>query len=440
MRPARRLQACYWRRRWHRRWAMIVATALSVLLLGAWALPLPQSREVIGPYGPAQLRTAYDIQPLLEAGIDGRGRTVVLYEFPVPASEAAHASNIYQDLGAYDQHFGLPPASLQVYSGFARGANPALANVEEVLDAEVVHAVAPQARIEVLLASPLTVQVASGRDLLLAVRYALTHQLGDVISFSLGLGEQCFSAAQADAVHAVTKLAAAEDVTLVAGSGDWGVVSRPCQPTTTASALAGVIWPASDPLVTAVGGTRLLLDPSGNYRSETAWNSPPRPHPIGDPFGSTPHSEASGGGFSQLFGRPDYQAGVPGITGGRGVPDVAADADTATGIAIVTVVTASGQRVLRRIGGTSAGAPLWAGLAALADQYAGRRLGLLNPALYRIAESPQYSAAFHAVTSGTNTVTFPPRVITGYSAGPGWNPVTGWGSPDAAVLIPLLAR
>jgi subtilase family serine protease len=157
-------------------------------------------RPVTCPYSPAQIRTAYGIQPLLDQGIDGRGRTVVLYELPVPADGAAHASNIYQDLAAYDQHFGLPPASLQVCSGFARSATPALADMEEVLDAEVVHAVAPQARIQVLLAT--------SSDFLPAVRYALTHQLGDTISFSVGIGgEYCLSSAQAGAVHALTELA-----------------------------------------------------------------------------------------------------------------------------------------------------------------------------------------------------------------------------------------
>src|SRR5206468_11054963 len=78
--------------------------------------------------------------------------------------------------------------------------------------------------------------------------------------------------------------------------------------------------------------------------------------------------------------------------------------------------------------------------AALADQYAGRHLGLVNPAIYQIARSPSYHQAFHDITLGNNTVQFPPATITGYQTAPGWDPVTGWGSPDAQVLIPLLAR
>ncbi len=91
-------------------------------------------------------------------------------------------------------------------------------------------------------------------------------------------------------------------------------------------------------------------------------------------------------------------------------------------------------------GGTSATAPLWAGLIALADQYAGRHLGFVNPAIYEIGRSAYYHQAFHDVTTGDNTPEFPGAAITGYKAGPGWDPVTGWGSPDAGVLVPLLAR
>jgi subtilase family serine protease len=91
-------------------------------------------------------------------------------------------------------------------------------------------------------------------------------------------------------------------------------------------------------------------------------------------------------------------------------------------------------------GGVSAAAPLWAAVIALADQYAGRDLGFVNPALYRIGRSASYHRAFHDVITGTNTVQSPTQIITGYQAAPGWDPVTGWGSPDAQVLVPLLAR
>ena len=142
-----------------------------------------------------------------------------------------------------------------------------------------------------------------------------------------------------------------------------------------------------------------------------------------------------------MFPRPAYQDGVAGIGATRGVPDVAADADGDTGMAMA--LSDGGQHyALAGTGGTSAAAPLWAAVIALADQYAGRHLGFVNPAIYRIGRSPSYHQAFHDITTGTNTVEYPALTITitGYQAAPGWDPVTGWGSPNAQVLVPLLAR
>ena len=96
-------------------------------------------------------------------------------------------------------------------------------------------------------------------------------------------------------------------------------------------------------------------------------------------------------------------------------------------------------RALGVADGTSAAAPFWAGIIALADQYAAHRLGFVNPAIYRIGRNPAYNKAFHDITSGDNTVLYPQGTVTGYRAIPGWDPVTGWGSPNAQVLVPLLA-
>jgi subtilase family serine protease len=150
-------------------------------------------------------------------------------------------------------------------------------------------------------------------------------------------------------------------------------------------------------------------------------------------------TNASGGGFSHLFLRPDYQDGVPGIGADRGVPDVAADANSATGMTLAANEGA-GKYVFFSASGTSAAGPLWAALIALADQYSGRHLGFVNPAIYRIGRSASYRQAFHDITTGDNTVRFPRETVTGYQASPGWDPVTGWGSPNARFLVPLLAR
>ena len=127
-----------------------------------------------------------------------------------------------------------------------------------------------------------------------------------------------------------------------------------------------------------------------------------------------------------------------GIRTYRGVPDVAADASASSGLG--RVVDLPSGPVMGPLSGTSAGAPFWAGLVALADQYAGRDLGSVNPAIYRIAESASYHAALHDVAKGDNTTLVDGKTLEGYQAGHGWDPVTGWGTPIASVLGPLLAR
>jgi kumamolisin len=215
---------------------------------------------------------------------------------------------------------------------------------------------------------------------------------------------------------------------VVLSSGDSGAAADSCPGAGTGAAtIKGVNWPASDPLALAAGGTSLRASrTTGAYLGETAWNIPPS-------GGSSP--AATGGGYSRLFPRPAYQDGIAGIGTTRAVPDVAADADPDTGMALAF---SDGDFIAA--GGTSAAAPLWAAVITLADQYAGRHLGFVNPALYQIGHSASYHQAFHDVTTGTNTVQFPTRTITGYQAAPGWDPVTGWGSPNAQVLVPLLAH
>jgi subtilase family serine protease len=128
-----------------------------------------------------------------------------------------------------------------------------------------------------------------------------------------------------------------------------------------------------------------------------------------------------------------------GIGTTRGVPDVAADAAGRTGMTLA-VSTGAGQDYFYPAAGTSAATPLSAALIALADQYAGRHPGFVSAAIYRIGCSAGYHQAIHDVTTGNSTVTFPQGTIAGYPAGPGWDPVTGWGSPEAQALIPMLAR
>jgi subtilase family serine protease len=376
-------------------------------------------------YSPRQFRRAYGIQPLTARGITGRGETVVIPEFAATPGEAG-VTDVRQDIARYDSVFGLPAARLRVITTLAPGASPFQASGEYFGDVEIVHAIAPQAAIRVILIPGDVSLALVVKNFSAALRMA--PSLGSVVSVSLGTNESCFTSAQVATVHSALEFDDERHVTVAVAAGDFGAEGQPCTATPTPG--RAVIFPASDPLALAVGGTSLdASHRTGTYIGETVWNR----------LGSgVPGVVASGGGFSRDFARPAYQAGVPRIDARRGVPDVASDADLDTGIACVEV--GGGQFAIAPGGGTSAGAPVWAGIVAMADQYAGRHLGFINPAIYEIGRSAQYHRAFHDVTKGNNTVEVGSVTVKGFDAGPGWDPVTGWGSPNAQVLIPLLAR
>lgn len=377
-------------------------------------------------YAPHLFRVAYGIQPLLDRGIDGRGETVtVLAPAPFPSAPAAPspgssqppaATDIRRDMAAFDSMFRLPAARIQVVTALAGAAAPWQASGEEVGDFEKLHTVAPAATLRVVLLPSNVLDSAANAtaDMLAGLRLAVSGT--DVASISWSLGEHFFTRAQVAQMHSILLGAAAHHVTVIASSGDNGAFSDTWFG---GMPVREVSLPASDPLVLAVGGTTLTADPStGAYISEIAW--------------------AGGGGFSHLYARPAYQDGVPGISAMRGVPDVAGDAGEPGGTPIVAAV--GSKTWVLAAEGTSGSTPLWGGLIALADQYAHHDLGFVDPAIYRIARSPSYHQAFHDVTTGNNYVSAGSGPVTGYQAGPGWDPVTGWGSPDAQVLIPLLTR
>jgi kumamolisin len=355
---------------------------------------------------------------------------VVLMEFanvpPQPASPLV--TDIRQDLALFDAEFGLPAPRLQVDTSLAGSAWPWLAGTEEVEDAEIVHAIAPDAAIRVILIPPWTGPGSWITAMDGVLRLALSR--GSVVSLSAALGEDCFTPAQVAGLNSALQADQERHVTAVASSGDFGAASTACAGPGVPTSVREADLPASDPLVLAAGGTTLDADPAaGTYRSETAWHTPP----------GTASPQTSGGGFSHLFPRPAYQDGIAGIGADRGFPDVASDAAGRTGMTLA-VSAGAGTYYFYPGAGTSAATPLWAALIALADQYAGRHLGFVNPAICRIGRSASYHQAFHDIITGNSTITFPRGTIPGYQASPGWDPVTGWGSPDTQALIPLLAR
>jgi subtilase family serine protease len=364
-------------------------------------------------YSPGQYQVAYGVAPLLKRGITGSGETVVM-------PELAHApgpnyTDIRKDLAAFDKKFGLPAAKLKVTTTLAGASAPYVAGTEEVEDTEIVHAIAPGATLDVVLVpANATASAANFTAAVTGLIHAAITQGAAVVSISGSHGEHLFTPAQVARIHAALQQAAGRHVTVVASSGDIGVISDNGPP-------KQVSLPASDPLVLGAGGTALDASyQTGAYHGEMAWNA---------------DTSASAGGYSFLFPRPSYQDGVPRIGRMRGAPDVAADADSSTAMSLMFT-----GGVPYPAQGTSAATPLWAAVIALADQDAGQHLGFVNPAIYAIARSPAYHRAFHDVVTGDNSVLWPTGVFTGYQAGPGWDPVTGWGSPNAQTLVPLLAH
>jgi len=401
-----------------------------------------QSRPMDGSagprcYQPAQLQKAYDVAPLLASGVNGAGRTIVIVD-------AYGSPTIASDLHIFDTTFGLPdPTFTQITPAGSpppfdiNDANQFGWSVETTLDVEYAHAIAPNANIVLAIAAS-----NNDSDILATTKYVIDNNVGDVISQSFGEAEACMDPSLLAEQHQLFAEAAQKGITVFASSGDSGAAQPAC---TGDGALLSASTPASDPNVTGVGGTTLTADTStGAYIGETAWT---------EPFGCNPPAVAltdvncSGGGFSTLFSRPSFQASTfrgAGHAAGRGVPDVAYNAGVSGGVLIhcgtcnvaFGVPGGSTAPVFFIIGGTSAGSPQWAGLTAIGDQLAGRRLGMINQALYAIGNAKsQYAKAFHDITAGNNDVA---EVGGGYDAGPGWDPVTGLGTPDAAALLPLL--
>jgi subtilase family serine protease len=231
--------------------------------------------------------------------------------------------------------------------------------------------------------------------------------------------------------------AAKNGVTVLASSGDGGSTG-PSSLTSQGFAATFFLhrtvgWPATDPLVTAVGGTQLHLDASGNaFEPATVWNDT-------NLFGSP---AAGGGGPSTVFPRPSYQNSVAGAVGNwRGVPDISLSAAVdGSALVFLDADAAQGPAGYYLIGGTSEASPEFSGIVAIADQMAGHGLGLINPALYQMEAA--HDPGIVDVTGGTNTVTFPQggseHTVRGWDAVNGYDLASGVGTIDAAQFVPEL--
>ncbi|HVB21145.1 MAG TPA: S53 family peptidase [Ktedonobacteraceae bacterium] len=379
-------------------------------------------------YSPQEMQTAYGASGMLSQGDNGKGQTIIIVD-------SFGSPTIAHDLKVFDAGYGLPnPPSLTVYSPLGtKPFNPNNSTMvswafETTLDVEWAHAMAPGARIALMTSPTSETQGVQGMpQFLFLEQWALDHNIGNIISQSWATTENTLFNNYPGGIqvlksfNAFYKQAAADHVTVFGSSGDSGVANPNLKgknypfPT--------VNFPASDPYVTAVGGTSLTADTQGNYQSEVGWNG-------------------SGGGVSQYFKEPDYElqnlnSSDQGILKGyRGLPDISYNADPSTTILVYLSFLGKSSAGYYGIGGTSEGSPQWAGLTADGNQMNGKPLGFINGDLYQIANSSQYGTTYHDITVGNNSS----GGITGYNATTGWDPVTGWGSPNATALFTAIIQ
>lgn len=369
-------------------------------------------------YTPQVFQAAYSVDKLIKQGITGKGQTIIdIVSFGSPT--------LREDMDVYDKQFGLPAINLQIISPLnvkpydPNGDRSGWAG-ETTLDVEVIHAIAPDAKI-VVLVSPVaetegTIGLPEFRQL---EQYTIDHKLGNIVSQSWAASELTLEDTQGQQElqkweTLYQKATTQQGMTYLSSSGDNGATDYKDIQAKHIASVPTTGFPTDSPWVTSVGGTTLTR--SGSTFSEEAWNG-------------------SGGGFSRFYKTPSYQQALPAanqqqLKGRRGVPDIAGAADPRTGL----VIYQGGSWIM--VGGTSAAAPLWAGIVALANQMAGRPLGFINPALYKLAASSSYARDFRDVTAGDNTNS--QTNVQGYPAVAGWDPVTGLGAPRADNLVPDL--
>lgn len=352
----------------------------------------PQQAPAVS-YSPLQVAQAYSFP----TGVTGAGQCIAVIEL----GGGYNAS----DLDSFFNNLGISPPKVTAVSvdgaSNSPSGNPSSADGEVELDLEVAGAVAPGAQLAAYFAPN------TDRGFIDAVTTAVhdTTLKPSIISISWGGPETSWTQQSLNALSSACEDASTLGITILVAAGDDGASDGSTSGTPT------VDFPASSPFVVACGGTRLTLSGT-TIKSEQVWND------------LAENEGATGGGVSELFALPSFQqsADVPKAPNGflgRGVPDVAGDADPETGYNVLV----DGQQEV--VGGTSAVAPLWAGLLARINQSIGANVGYVNPLLY----SAKAEVTFHDITSGNNG---------DYSAGPGWDACTGLGTPDGSALLTAL--
>ncbi len=423
----------------HARPAAAVPDISRPILVGK-QLPAPlttsqcQSEIGINCYTPVQYRTAYNLNPLYSRGVTGQGKTIVIVD-------SYGSPTIRNDIKVFDKQFGFPDPDLQIVRfgnipPFDPNNSTQVGWAEETtLDVEYAHSIAPGAKIVLAETAVAETEGVTGfPEMMNAEQSLINAGVGDVISQSFGATENTFPGFSQGNFSSLLNLryaykdALAHHVTVLGASGDNGATDQESDGSTLYPYRVNS-WPSSDPLVTSVGGSQLYLDNAGNrLQPDSVWN---------DGFG------AGGGGVSAVFPRPLFQIGVRGVVGShRGTPDISMSAAVNGGCWVYMSfagietpgVSDPGWYIF---GGTSEATPIFSGIVALADQVAGHRLGLINPALYLLGAASQHgvNTGLVDITTGNNSF----AGVTGYDAGPGYDLASGWGTINAARFVPALA-
>lgn len=430
-------------------------------------------------YQPSEMQTAYNMNPLYSAGLDGAGQTVVI-------TDAFGDATIQNDAEAFSQIYGLPDlnsSNFQVLRAPGAVNNPVNNGHigpgadwagEITLDVEWVHAMAPKAHID------LVVGPNNGSDLDEAINYAVVHHLGNTITNSWAGVEGFGNPAQFNRDNRILEQAAAEGIDVNFSSGDSGDYNS-------AVGFNTVSYPSSSPFATAVGGTSLSLNSSDGIAFQTGWGNnltkiagtAKTGNPAVNPPSHFGFLFGAGGGSSLTFAKPSWQSSLPGTM--RQVPDVSMLADPYTGVEIIETV--NGQLSVGVIGGTSLASPMFSAIMAIAAEKAGHGLGQAAPLLYGLPSSTGTSTPLYDVTNvgsatnvsgsitanGTTTnysadqLAAPLDGTTSYisafynspfstnwfvitfgtdsslTTGPGWDNVTGVGTPNGANFVNAIA-
>jgi kumamolisin len=348
-----------------------------------------------GGMTPPDILAFYNLRPLRDEGLDGAGQTILLPEIDDLPD--------FSDLDKFATKYGLPPFEpLLTVRRDPNWGKPEKPQGEAVLDLEIIHEIAPAAKLVIYLSAA---DFGHGDR---AFDQMVTEHLGSIISESLGACEPDTPGGHRNTYATIQDRAVALGMSHFVATGDNGAYTCGQGQDPAGS------FPSTLPTVTAVGGTSIFESKQGVYFKEQAWGSPL-------------DESGTGGGASRFYPAPGYQKSETQAAGHglRQVPDVAADADPATGFHIVF-----GGRE-GQAGGTSAATPLWAATVAIINQDLKRKglreIGFANPGIYWMGENEaKFSAKpFHDITAGNNL---------GYDAGPGWDFATGWGSMDGAAL------